>query len=604
MKRFRPYFKLIKPVRGRFILGILAGGIASFASGFGLPFMTKEVFPLIFRGEDTGEVLAAPGWMESVASMFGLELGNPDLIVKVACCMLPVVFLIRGIGTYLNIYLMNFAGMKVLEGIRLQVFERLQYLSLAFHQKHKEGDLLNRVMGDTQQMQNVLIRVSNDLVIQPLTLVSAMAFLAWSAWTDSKVFFILIALASMPVCILPIRWVGQKLLKKAKSLQKEAGNITAAVSESLASQREVRAYNMQDQQVATVAGMSARFIGFRMNVVKYKQMVSPLVEIVAAIAISIAIYYGARDGMTLQSFLALVMALYLAYEPVKKLGGVHALLKQGEASLDRLEEILLSEDEVKSSDQKTSIPNVRGDLSVADADFSYTGPDELVLHDISVHIEAGQTVALVGPSGAGKSTFVSLIPRFYDVQRGEVRVDGIDVSQVSKRELREQIALVSQHPLLFRGTLADNIAIGKPGASRDEIIDSAKKAHAHDFIMDQPDGYDTAVGERGEGLSGGQRQRIAIARAFLKDAPILILDEATSALDTESESQIQEQLKELSEGRTTLQIAHRFSSIRDAERILVFAPTEKGGEIIADGSHEELYASCELYKDLYDRQSG
>jgi len=598
MKRFLPYLSLLLPLKWKFIAGVLAGAVAAFASGFGLPFMTREVFPLIFSSEETGKVAESPVWMKSIIEGLGLDSGSPSAVIIFACCLLPLVFVVRGVFGYINVYLVNWCGLKVLEAIRMRVFDRLQRLSLAFHQRHKEGDILTRVMGDTMQLQSVVVRASNDLVVQPFTLLSAVGFLVYAAVTDSKVFFILIALLSLPVCVLPIRMAGKKLLKKAQALQAKAGDMTAAVSENLASQREVRAYNMQDQQVSWVESLSQQFMRFQMGVIKYRYLVSPAVEIVAAAGISFAVYYGAQHGMTLQSFLSLVMALYLAYEPIKKMGAIHSLIKQGEASLDRLEEILNSTDEIKDGRPTTELGHVNGAISMKDVSFSYD--EHVALGEVNVSIDAGQTVALVGPSGAGKSTFASLIPRFYDVDKGEVAIDGVNIATLRKNDLRNQIALVSQHPLLFRGTIEDNIRIGDPSATREEIIESAKKAHAHEFIMQLPEQYDTHVGERGEGISGGQKQRVAIARAFLKDAPILILDEATSALDTESEAQIQNQLTELAKGRTTLIIAHRFSTIKIADRILVF---DKGG-IVADGPHEEIYQSCKLYKDLYDQQSG
>ena len=598
MKRFLPYLSLLLPLKWKFIAGVLAGAVAAFASGFGLPFMTREVFPLIFSSEETGKVAESPVWMKSIIEGLGMDSGSPSAVIILACCVLPAVFVVRGVFGYINVYLVNWCGLKVLEAIRMRVFDRLQRLSLAFHQRHKEGDILTRVMGDTMQLQSVVVRASNDLVVQPFTLLSAVGFLVYAAVTDSKVFFILIALLSLPVCVLPIRMAGKKMLKKAQALQAKTGDMTAAVSENLASQREVRAYNMQDQQVSWVESLSQQFMRFQMGVIKYRYLVSPAVEIVAAAGISFAVYYGAQHGMTLQSFLSLVMALYLAYEPIKKMGAIHSLIKQGEASLDRLEEILNSTDEIQDGDHVHKIDRVLGGISMKDVSFSYD--EHVALGEVNVSIDAGQTVALVGPSGAGKSTFASLIPRFYDVDKGEVAIDGVNIATLRKNDLRNQIALVSQHPLLFRGTIEDNIRIGDPSATREEIIESAKKAHAHEFIMQLPEQYDTHVGERGEGISGGQKQRVAIARAFLKDAPILILDEATSALDTESESQIQNQLTELAKGRTTLIIAHRFSTIKIADRILVF---DKGG-IVADGPHEEIYQSCKLYKDLYDQQSG
>ena len=294
---------------------------------------------------------------------------------------------------------------------------------------------------------------------------------------------------------------------------------------------------------------------------------------------------------------SILTALYMCYEPVKKLGSVSNTIRKAEASLDRLEYVLHSEDKVPEADQPLNIPQVNGQIRFEAVNFSYD--DEVVLKSIDIEIAAGEVIALVGPSGAGKSTFANLVPRFYDAVSGIVRIDGVDVREVLKADLRAQIALVSQEALLFSDSIANNIRIGKPDATLEEIKTAAKMANAHDFIQALEEGYDTPVGERGSRLSGGQRQRISIARAFLKDAPIIILDEPTSALDAESEYQIQAALEKLSKGRTVLIIAHRFSTIQHADRILVF----NAGRIVASGSHNELYPSNELYRSLYDKQA-
>lgn len=602
MKRFQPYFYLLKPVSGHFIIAILAGLIAGAAGGFGLPFMIREVFPLIFRSEETGVVADSPQWLLAIMQFFGAETLEPSVIVLWACMMLPMVFVIRGIFGYINTYFINYSGLFVLEQIRLKAYDRLQRLPLAFHHRHKEGDLLARVMNDTSQIQMALTRIASDAIIQPITLLSALGSLIYLAMKDDGVVVILASLCSVPLCVFPIRMLGKKMLKKARHLQKKSGDMTASLTENLASQREVRAYNMEDEQVQVFERDSILFRKFRMKVVKYRYLISPLVEIISAVGIGFTIYLGAQRGMTYEVFIPIISAMFVAYEPIKKLGNISANLKQAEASLERIEEILLATDSMPEPTAPEKFEGINGNVRFNNVSFSYgENPD---LSGIDLAVPPGQIVALVGPSGAGKSTFVSLIPRFYEVSQGALEIDGVDVRNVSKHDLRDQIALVSQHPLLFSGSIAQNILIGRPEASEEEMIAAAKHANAHDFIMSFPEGYQTIVGERGEGLSGGQRQRVAIARAFLKDAPILILDEATSALDTESESQIQEALKELSKGRTTFLIAHRFSSIRDAERILVFDKTEQGGQIIADGSHEGLYESCKLYKDLYDKQNG
>ncbi|GAA5495475.1 lipid A export ATP-binding/permease protein MsbA [Rubritalea halochordaticola] len=586
-------------MKWKFIGAVLAGVVAGVVSSFGLPFMSEAVFPLIFVDE-SGATQPPPEWLkEAVMYVTGGEL-TQQMILVAACLMLPLVFLVRGVMMFLNTYFLTDVGLRVVEQLRLRAFNRLQYLSLAFHKKHREGDLLSRVMADTAAMQKAVVRVMADLVIQPATLIGAVWYLVMAALSNQGAMFMLLALSSLPLLVLPLRAIGSQIVKRSRKTQKQSGGLSAVLSENLSSQQEIRAYNLQASQSEQFEQNTDKLIKLQLKTVKYNRLMGPMVEIVSAVAISFAIYLGAQEGMTLKVFLPMVMALYLCYDPIKKLGVIHGQLKQAEASLERIEEITESSEELIDPASPKHFGEVRGLVEFKDVRFGYG--DEPVLNHISVKVEPGEAVALVGPSGAGKSTFISLIARFYDVNEGSLTVEGLDVREVLKHDLRGNIALVSQHPLLFRGSIADNIAVGKPGANRDEIEKAAKLAQAHEFIMSMPDGYDTLLGERGEGLSGGQRQRVAIARAFLKDAPILILDEATSALDTESEAQIQKSLVELSKGRTTFMIAHRFSSIRHASRILVFHKGAEGGEIIADGTHAELFQSCDLYRDLYEKQ--
>lgn len=335
----------------------------------------------------------------------------------------------------------------------------------------------------------------------------------------------------------------------------------------------------------------------QMKVAKYSLALAPVIEIISSIGIAITFVYAYKIRLPLDSFLAIVAALVVSYDPVKKLGALSNEMKRGEASLQRLEEVLNEPVVIADPENPAPVDRLKGSLSFENVSFGYV-PDEPALREISVSIPAGTICALVGPSGAGKSTFASLVPRFYDADSGAVRIDGIDVRDMRLSDLRRNIAIVSQDPILFNDTIYNNLLFGRPDATREEVEQAAKAAFAHDFIMELPEGYETSAGERGTQLSGGQKQRIALARAFLRQAPILILDEATSALDSESEAYIQAALKDLMVGKTVLIIAHRFSTIRDASMILVF----NDARIVAQGSHDDLYETSALYRTLYDRQ--
>lgn len=579
MKRFYPYFRLLAPVRWIFVLAVICGVINGIASGFGLAFAVDFIFPLIFPEDGT---------------LAGSDLTVLSLVLYTL--FLPGTFAIRGISGFYNIYLMSYCGVRVLEQIRCRIFEQLQRVSLRFYQRNRTGDLVSRIMTDTQLLQGIITFVANDLIRQPVTLIGAISFLLWKATTSNEFGFFLLSLMVLPICVLPIRAVGKRLLKRAREMQAEAGDLTGIVSENLSAPREVRAFNLEDRENARFQKTVRRLFTFQMKVVKYSQVLSPLIEFIAACGIAFAVLYASRAGLTLKEVVPLVFALYMAYEPIKKLGAVHNKLRQGSAALERIEYILHEPVDIQSPANPRDPEDPRGTIQFNAVGFAYENTP--TLSGVSVQIEPGEVVALVGPSGAGKSTFVSLIPRFFDVASGSVCVDRVDVRDWSLDGLRRHIAYVGQDPILFNESVLENIRLGRPDASDSEVEDAARRAFAHEFIETLPSGYDTVLGERGARLSGGQRQRIAVARAFLRRAPILILDEATSALDAESEEKVQTAIGELVHGRTTLIIAHRFSSIRIATRILLF----DHGCIIASGTHDELYAACPLYRDLCDRQ--
>ena len=573
-----------------FGLGVLAGLIYALASGAGLPLMTKVVFPVLFG--ETGE--AKEWWQLWLQTRLG-EISKNRLLL-ITCLWIPFIFLIRAIAGYANSVLINYVGLRVSEGIRTDLFVKLQTLPLSFFKANRSGDLLARLMSDTELLRQVIAQTSSDLIKQPATLISAIVVLGSQAISDRRFATAIIALVTVPLCVSLIRIIGKKLSRRAKQLQKQGGDLTATLAESLQSPLEIRAYNLQQRQISVFGQKVRRILGLNMKVVRYRQAISPSIEVVAASGFAASLYFGVKDGMTQADFLFLGMALYMAYEPVKKLGMIHSLFKQGEAAVERIEHILNEPDRLPESQSPKKISRPRIGICFEGVSFAYG--NEPVLRDINLEIPIGQVVALVGPSGAGKSTFAHLVPRFYDPQQGRITLDGVDVREYLKKDLRSQIAVVPQMPALFTGSIAENIRLGRLDATDEEVQEAAKKAFAHDFILAQPDGYLTEVGERGDLLSGGQRQRIAIARAFLRDAPILILDEATSALDSESEQKVQQALAELVKGRTTFIIAHRFSTITIADRILVF----QQGVIVSDGNHESLRESDPTYRAMLGSQ--
>jgi len=577
VKLFRAYFHYLKPVLPKFGLGLLAGLIYGISSGFGIPYMIYRVFPVIF-GDDAVPLstLQIWGW----------------------AAFIPLVMTIRGVSGFFNAYLIGVCGVRVLENIRMDIFRKFQVLSVAYIDRKTSGELLSRCQADTAAVQQALTHAANDLVKQPLALLAALGFLVALSVRHSQVVFLLLSLAIIPLCVFPVVYVGKRVLQRARQTQAQLGTITSFLSQNLRAAREVRAYNQEAYQERAFQALINRLFVVQLKALKYARGLTPTIEILSSVGVATAFVYAYHAGISKEIFLALITALYLCYEPIKKVGNTFTQLQQGRGAMERLDEILKEPVTLTDPPQPREVGRLRGEIRFSGVSFAYGG-DVPVLSEINVAIPAGKIFALVGPSGAGKTTFTNLIPRFYEASAGAVMVDAIDVRDLRQADLRENIALVSQQPFLFNDTILNNIRIGRPSASEDEVVHAARHAFAHEFITNLPDGYDTIVGEDAHALSGGQRQRVAIARAFLKNAPILILDEATSALDSESEKKIQDALAELMVGKTTIIVAHRFSTILHADCILLF----DAGRIIARGTHQELYERSGLYRALYDKQS-
>lgn len=590
---YKPFMRrYIMPQKYILGLGVFFGIIAAASAGFGLPVMIQYVFPVVF-GEQP-----IPAWLREWVEIYMPGVDTESATMWLAASAIPLIMAIRGFSTYLNILLLTKAGMNALTDLRTDVFARLQWLSFSYHDRNTRGGLMTSIIQFTQMVQQGMVTIMNDLVIQPLTLLAAVAYLVYAALSHEASAILMGNLLITAACVPLVRFVGKRMVKQMQKSLSGIQVITSTIEETLSAQREVRAFNLQERQESRLKTYIQGYNRLLIKMAIWRQSLTPAIEIVSAFALSYSLYRGCSDGLTLEQFTAIAMAFYFCYDPIKKLGSVTNQAQITMVAVNGLNEILNAKDETPEPKPPAALPSpVQGAVDFEKVSFGYEA-GKPVLKNVDVHVPAGQIVALVGPSGSGKTTFINLICRFYDAQKGAVKIDGIDVRRLSRADRTRNIGLVSQFSALFRDSIRENIRIGRPEANNAEVLEAARHAHVDEFVQSFPEGYDRMLGEGGGGLSGGQRQRVSIARAFLKNAPILILDEATSALDMKSEAAIQASLDELAQGHTTFIIAHRFSTIRMAQRILVF----EEGRIIADGTHDELYEQCVLYRGLYDEQ--
>lgn len=584
--------KYLPPYKWLVVWGIVAGIVAAAASGFGLPVIVQKVCPVVF-----GEV-PAPEWLTAYLADYVAPEDMPTFTLIASALIIPFVMSLRGMATYVNAYFLTRAGVGVVRGLRTDMFARLQWLSFSFHDRHQRGSLMTTIIQYTQGMQLQLVQVLNDIVVQPLTLMAAVAYLIYAAATNHESAVLLGNLLISCLCIPLVRYVGKTIVKKMRQALAGMNQITANVEESLTAQREVRAFNLEARQERVLGENIREFNKLLIRMAAWQSALSPAIEVVSALALAYSLYRGCGDGLTLEAFTAIATAFYFCYDPIKRLGTVANQCQLMSVMIGGFNELLLAKDETPEPEIPVTLPEpVKGEVDFENVTFAYD-EENTVLHDLTVHVPAGDIVALVGPSGSGKTTFINLICRFYDPQSGCVKIDGVNVKDISRAERTQNISLVSQFAALFRDTITENIRVGRPNATDDEVRQAGDLACVTEFAEMKPEGYNLMLAEGGGGLSGGQKQRVSIARAILKNAPILILDEATSALDMKSEAVIQQSLENMAQSRTTFIIAHRFSTIRMAKRILVF----NEGRIVADGNHEQLYESCMLYRSLYDEQ--
>ncbi|MSP49888.1 MAG: ATP-binding cassette domain-containing protein [Alphaproteobacteria bacterium] len=515
-----------------------------------------------------------------------------ERLLEVALSVLAV-FLIKGFATYGQAVLMSRVGLRIVARLQTRVVDHAIRLDLAYFHETPTGTLVSRVIYDTAMLRGIVANVLTGLGKDLLTLLFLVALMFWQDWKLAVVAFF-----AFPTAIWPILRIGRRTRKVSANTQAEMAELNTLLSQVFQGARHVKAYGMEVYETARAARLIDRVTGLMMKAARIRSAGHPIMETLGGIAIVAVILYGGwqviEGERTTGAFFSFVTALLLAYEPMKRLTQLNAALQEGLAAAERVYQVLDEPPRITDRPGAKPLAIAGGALRFEDVRFAYR-EDRPALDGVSLDVLAGKTVALVGPSGGGKSTILNLIPRFFDVDAGRVAVDGQDVRDVTLASLREAVALVSQEVSLFDDTVGANVAYGRQTASEAEIVAAAKAAQAHDFIQALPEGYATRIGEHGVKLSGGQRQRIAIARAMLKNAPILLLDEATSALDTESERLVQAALKDLMRGRTTLLIAHRLSTVIDADRIYVI----DAGRVVESGRHGELLQSDGAYARLY-----
>ena len=509
--------------------------------------------------------------------------------------VIVAVFAIKGIAAYGSGYLLSYVGQDIIRRMRNRLFNHIQDLPLAFFQREKTGDLMSRITNDVAIISSMFSSAVTGSIRDGFTIIGLMA-VTFVQIPELAVFTFII----FPIAGYPLFYFGRKIRRVRRGVQEAWADLNAFLHETLTGTKIVKAFSMEDHERKRFEQKSRRIFRLEMKENKVKEMSSPLMEILGGLGIGFILWYGGRHVIagtySFGTFMSFLTAVGLMYQPLKKISRLNNAVQRGMAAIERIYDILERTSDVIETDSPIPIRNGAHRISFQDVSFKYDR--DLVLKNINLEAEIGEIIALVGMSGGGKTSLVNLIPRFYDPSPGAVLIDGVDIRQISIATLRSQIAIVTQEPILFNDTVRNNIAYGRADASEQQIVAAAKSAYAYEFIRGFPEEFDTSIGELGGRLSGGQKQRICIARALVKDTPILILDEATSSLDSEAEVLVQKALGNLMKGRTTFVIAHRLSTIGNADRIIVLAD----GRIVEEGRHEQLMALEREYYKLHQMQ--
>jgi subfamily B ATP-binding cassette protein MsbA len=573
VNHLRRLFRYARPYRGRFFVALVA---------------------MLLYG-------AASVWLLTlVQPIFDEVLAQQRSVTRIAWAIL-VAYLVKGIGSYVSAYLMADVGQHVVLDLRKQMFRHTLGQSAAFFKARSSGQLLSRLTNDIGMVQQAASETLADLLRETLAVVGYVGILFY---TDAGL--ALVCLTGAPLVVYPLVRLGQALRKTTRRSQEHLEHMSHAATEAFTGHRIVKAFGAEDREAVRFGAVARALYKANLKVTAAMSVMPPIMELLGGVAVAAALWYGSQEiasgALTTGGFAKFVIALMAMYGPVKKLSRVNAIIQQAIAASQRIFELMDTHTEVTNRPGAPALGPLREAIAFDAVSFEYEdAKGRSALHGVSFVVQAGQTAAIVGRSGAGKTSLVNLLPRFYDVSSGAIEIDGVDIRNVSLTSLRDQIGMVTQETVLFDDSIAYNIAYGKPESSRDAIERAARAARAHEFIVTLPRQYDTVIGERGQRLSGGQRQRLAIARAILKNSPILILDEATSSLDSESEALVQDALANLMRDRTSFVIAHRLSTIQRADLIVVL----EGGRVVEVGKHEALLAVPRgVYAGLHAMQFG
>ncbi|MFA5038220.1 MAG: ABC transporter ATP-binding protein [Candidatus Omnitrophota bacterium] len=592
LKDYVDLFQFTKPYAGLLSWAVVCMLVSTIFDGVSM----GMIVPFADKILSNNKIVVPVDLPDSIERFIGHINGMSQLqLLYMMSGFVVVLFLLKGLFTYLQSMLMSDIGQRVMRDIRRRLYEKFQSLDLEYFTRKRSGEMISRITNDVACVENAVSYGFTDLVYQTLQIVLFSAIVLVIYWKLA-----IVAILMVPFISIPIVMVGRKLRKISRSTQEKVADINSLLVETISGVRIVRAFGAEAYEVGKFGRQNQDYYKLSMKSIRRTLALGPATEVIGVFGgVFILLYVGRQVISGVLSFG--VFGLFLGsvmmmIRPFKKLGGVNSIMQKAFAASTRIYEILEIEPRIKADPAAWEIREVRDQIELRDVWFRYEEAE--ILKGVSLRCRKGDIVALVGPSGAGKSTLVDLIPRFYDPQKGAVLIDGRDIRTLNVKSLRGLIGMVNQETILFNDTVRDNIAYGKRDASHDEIVEAAKKAFAHEFIMNLPQGYETYIGDRGVKLSGGERQRLAIARAILKNPPILILDEATSQLDSQNERLVQGALDALMQGRTVFVIAHRLSTVKNATRIVVI----NEGRISEEGRHEELLGTGGIYKRLYDIQ--